>query len=437
MFSPYLRKACITTGAVLGAVFAATSPFTGRPLHTIPTPFATAFAKKSKANPPPPADPNYNPIDQFVVPLANPIASHQVKLFPGATTPAKFKPPVPTLSSGLTLEEQAAILEEMLPYGLPSLENIIVRKPYSLSYNFRTKNANWVAEHHYRENMPSEREAKRDEAQFMRDVSIPLIFSQSSGDYLKSGYSRGHLAPAASHSLTQDDMQQTFSFTNIIPQNQIMNETDWLQLEKFVRHLPKHFGNVRVLSGPMYIPTDSSEFTSIVTPVIGSNEVHVPSHLFKVIYLQGKDVISHCHMHSYSGQGNSKQITATGSACILTPSILKNSIRFSFPGLVYSPHYKKMFDYITQLPDSSEVKAYLLQSFDWRTRIKHLFTVGENPNQLDEVVVMAFIMKNDKASHGKGLETYMVKLPYVETLTGLCLTPRQDCDSITMGTWNP
>eukprot|EP00461_Guttulinopsis_vulgaris_P005615 UN05628 len=45
-------------------------------------------------------------------------------------------------------------------------------------------------------------------------------------------------------------------------------------------------------------------------------------------------------------------------------------------------------------------------------------------------------MKNDVSSHGKSLENYMVKLPYVETLSGLCLTPRQDCDNIMMSTWN-
>lgn len=422
----FARQVGVTLGLGVGMAFTATSPLMGRPISTIPTPFASAHAKK-KIEKVSTTNPDRNPIDSYVVAVAKPAAPHQNKLFPGAHVPAKFKPPVPTLSSGLSLEEQTAVLEETLPYGLPGVENILVRKPYVLSYNFRTKNANWVAEHHWRENMIGDaREARRDDAQFMKDQSIPTLFSQASGDYLKSGYSRGHLAPAASHSVTQDDMQQTFAFTNIIPQNQVMNETDWLHLEKFCRHLPKHFGNVRVLSGPMYIPDDRFEYTQISTPVIGSNEVHVPSHLFKVIYLQGKDVISHCHMHAHGGNG-----------CDLNTSVLKNSIRFSYPTLVYSPHYKRMFDYITQLPDSSDIKAHLLQSFDWRTRIKHLFTVGENPMQVDDIVVMAFIMKNSNESHGKPLDTYMVKLPYVETLTGLCLTPRQDCDSITMGTWNP
>lgn len=423
-----IHKLGLTAGIGLGLSFS-TSTFTNpiTTFHSFPSPFASAYAaKKSKANNTG-ADPNHNPIDSYVVPIARPTQQHQVKIFPATDVPAKFKPPVPTLSSGLSLEEQAAMMEETLPYGLPGVENIIVRKPYVLSYNFRTKNANWVAEHHWRENMVSEnRDARRDDAQFMKDVSVPNIFSQSSGDYLKSGFSRGHLAPAASHAVTQDDMQQTFAFTNIIPQNQVMNESDWLHLEKFCRHLTKHFGNVRILSGPMYIPTDTSEFTAINTQVIGSNEVHVPSHLFKVIYLQGKDVISHCHLHAHGGKG-----------CDYNVNILRNAIRFSYPGIVYSSHYKKMFDFITQLPDTSEVKSHLLQSFDWRTRIKHLFTVGENPNQIDDIVVLAFIMKNSKESHGKPLDTYMVKLPYVETLTGLCLTPRQDCSSITMGTWNP
>lgn len=388
-------------------------------------PFPTAYARAAKKAPVPAVDPNLNPIDSFIVPIARPPASSQNILFPGVFSPSRFKPPVPTLSSGLSLEEQATVLETTCAYGIPGVENILVRRPYVLSYNFRTKNANWVAEHHWQTTTDPSKEATRSESSFMKDYSIPAVFSQSSGDYLKSGWSRGHLAPAASHNIDQDDMQQTFSFANIVPQDQSMNEGDWLHLERFVRHLSKHYGNVRVVTGPLYIPADVTNFTSLVVPVIGSNEIHVPTHLFKVIYCEGKDAISHCRQHVGKNKG-----------CDLNVNILRNAARFSFPTIQYKGYFYRLYEMLTSLPDNSNVKSQLMTSFDWRTRLKNLFAMPIQPNEQSDIVVMAFIMKNDKTSFGKPLEQYMVKLPYVETLAGLCLTPRQDPQSITMATWN-
>lgn len=57
---------------------------------------------------------------------------------------------------------------------------------------------------------------------------MPSIFRADDEDYLRSGYSRGHLAAASNHKSSQEDMASTFVLSaNIVPQELSMNGCDW------------------------------------------------------------------------------------------------------------------------------------------------------------------------------------------------------------------
>ncbi len=58
----------------------------------------------------------------------------------------------------------------------------------------------------------------RDKSRFQEDESIPEKFRAKLLNYVKSGYDRGHMAPAADIRTTQKALDETFLLTNIAPQ---------------------------------------------------------------------------------------------------------------------------------------------------------------------------------------------------------------------------
>jgi len=114
-----------------------------------------------------------------------------------------------------------------------------------------------------------------------RDVCGAVCFRLPSGeraeleDYKNSGYSRGHMAPAGDMT-TPTAMAQSFSLTNMVPQNAQHNGGAWNKIEQDTRHYVKRArGDVYVITGPVF--TDAG-------PRIGANEVKVPTYLYKLVY---------------------------------------------------------------------------------------------------------------------------------------------------------
>jgi endonuclease G len=68
---------------------------------------------------------------------------------------------------------------------------------------------------------------------FRQDLRVGKA-SATNSDYTRSGYDRGHMAPAGDAS-TSDEMYSTFFFTNMTPQNPVLNRGEWAHLEEKVR----------------------------------------------------------------------------------------------------------------------------------------------------------------------------------------------------------
>jgi len=56
-------------------------------------------------------------------------------------------------------------------------------------------------------------------------------------DYTRSGYDRGHLAPAKSFSFSGKNYVETFTMGNVIPQSPFINQRIWNELEEYERAL--------------------------------------------------------------------------------------------------------------------------------------------------------------------------------------------------------
>ncbi|KAM4746372.1 endonuclease G, mitochondrial isoform 1-T1 [Anableps anableps] len=176
----------------------------------------------------------------------------------------------------------------VMKYGFPSLANVRSRESYVTSYDPRTRTASWVIERLNPTSLtgPSDRKC----CEFKEDDSVHVFHRATNADYRGSGFDRGHLAAAANHKWSQKAMEDTFYLSNIAPQNPNLNQNTWNNLEKLCRSLTKHYLNVYVCTGPLYLPRQENDGKLYVRyQVIGRNHVAVPTHFFKVLILEQAD----------------------------------------------------------------------------------------------------------------------------------------------------
>ena len=110
---------------------------------------------------------------------------------------------------------------------------------------------------------------------FREDPEVPTG-SATNADYRKSGYDRGHLAPAADMAFSVQTMADSFFFSNMSPQVPAFNRGIWKRLEEQVRKFALQEGEIMVVTGPV-LPKEKS-----IT--IGNNKVTVPDRYYKVVY---------------------------------------------------------------------------------------------------------------------------------------------------------
>ena len=142
---------------------------------------------------------------------------------------------------------------------------------YSLSYSELHEQAEWV---HYRLSSEMINGSFKRTNNFRQDKKVSTG-SASSADYLKSGYERGHLAPAGDMKLSYNMMSESFLLSNISPQNPSFNKGGWKTLEKLVRSWAS--------KSSLYISTGGILTGSILNK-IGKNNVSVPNRFYKIIF---------------------------------------------------------------------------------------------------------------------------------------------------------
>jgi endonuclease G len=107
-------------------------------------------------------------------------------------------------------------------------------------------------------------------------IEDPLLNvpSASNQDYNRSGYDKGHLAPALDMSSSVQTMAESFYLTNISPQVPAFNRGIWKKLETLVRSWATEHDTLYIVTGPIL---------SGATRSIGPNKVTVPERFYKVI----------------------------------------------------------------------------------------------------------------------------------------------------------
>lgn len=152
-------------------------------------------------------------------------------------------------------------------------EKILRRLGYTVSYNEKSRNPNWVAWHLTKNHTYGSFQRKNEV--FAEDDDIQGVRATNM-DYYNSRYDRGHMCPAGDNKWDKTAMEQSFLFTNICPQNHGLNKYEWNDLEIQCREWAREYGAIDIVCGPVYSETGEQK-------TIGRNKVWVPDAFFKVI----------------------------------------------------------------------------------------------------------------------------------------------------------
>ncbi|WP_289771684.1 DNA/RNA non-specific endonuclease [Bacteroides acidifaciens] len=161
--------------------------------------------------------------------------------------------------------------ELAIPISLtPQQEQIIRHTGYTVSYNKELKLPNWVSYELTRE------ETKGKEKRNNRFIADPLVkgIIATNADYARSGYDKGHMAPAADMKWSPQAMKESFYFSNMCPQHPQLNRRGWKNLEEKIRDWAIADSAIIIICGPIITKQPKT---------IGKNKVAVPKQYFKVI----------------------------------------------------------------------------------------------------------------------------------------------------------
>lgn len=147
---------------------------------------------------------------------------------------------------------------------------IVVHDNYTLSYNEKMEQAEWVA-YELKKYNSSNHNFKR--PFFIQDAKVKTN-SADWRNYKNSGYDKGHLCAAADMKFSKDAFDDTFLTSNISPQTHSFNEGFWNRLEQKVRYWSAKYDGIYVITGGVL---------SGNLKTIGKEHVAVPNYFYKVL----------------------------------------------------------------------------------------------------------------------------------------------------------
>jgi endonuclease G len=165
---------------------------------------------------------------------------------------------------------------EYVKYGAPSEKgDLLCRTGYAIEHDPAHQTPDWVAEHLTREKAMAVLARSNN---FKPDPDLEAGARAELKDYTKSGYDRGHMAPAGDMRWSKEAMDESFFLSNMAPQiGPGLNRGIWKNLEEKVRHWAVERGELYVYTGPIYKP--GAQHKSI-----GPDQVAVPDDFYKVVF---------------------------------------------------------------------------------------------------------------------------------------------------------
>ena len=151
---------------------------------------------------------------------------------------------------------------------------------FAILHSGNTKTPVFVAQRLNRKMLTQAQSVSRTN-RFYEEARLPERERARLADYRGSGWSRGHMAPAADMD-SPDAMAQSFSLANMVPQDQTQNAGAWSRIEQDTRkYVMRAQGDVFVFTGPVY---DMGEKADNSLRTIGDGRVAVPDAIYKLVY---------------------------------------------------------------------------------------------------------------------------------------------------------
>jgi len=147
---------------------------------------------------------------------------------------------------------------------------IIKHKFYSLSYNEKYEQAEWVAYELKKEHLIG---TNRKRPYFEPDKKVKTK-SANYRNYKNSGFSKGHLCPAGDRKFSEEAYNETFLTSNISPQKLDFNGGVWNRLEQKTRFWASKERHLYVITGGVL----NNELSTI-----GKEKVAVPKYFYKIL----------------------------------------------------------------------------------------------------------------------------------------------------------
>lgn len=136
-----------------------------------------------------------------------------------------------------------------------------------------TRTALWSAEHLTRSSLMEAKGLKRVDS-FHEEAILPYDEKSTLSDFARSGFDKGHLSPNGDMKNTTSQ-GQSFSLSNIVPQNGPMNRGVWSDIESSVRNYAKKNNELYVITGPLF---EGSAIKQL------RGNVMIPTHMYKLVY---------------------------------------------------------------------------------------------------------------------------------------------------------
>ena len=172
-------------------------------------------------------------------------------------------------ATGLAREEKSG----HLIYGIPSEVDLLLnRSSFAIGYSFKSRQPMWVCYILSANQLNAPKVRRRNKFAVDPDVGFDPV---KPAEYRKTGYDRGHLAPAADMSYAELPMKHSFYMSNMSPQLPGFNRGIWKRLELQIRRWTLQEDRLCIITGPLFFSARSASR-------IG-NAIPVPDAFFKII----------------------------------------------------------------------------------------------------------------------------------------------------------
>jgi endonuclease G, mitochondrial len=177
--------------------------------------------------------------------------------------------------------QTTACLEHFANKAAPELTRPALQKKtiglcfeaFALIHSGVSRTPLWVAEKLTRESLIRARGVPRED-NFHAEETLPPEDRAELHDYARSGFDRGHMAPAANMP-TPTAQHESFSLANIVPQQRQNNQILWAAIESATRHMTNQRGELYVMTGPIF---EGEKVERI------NGRVFIPTHIYKAVY---------------------------------------------------------------------------------------------------------------------------------------------------------